>query len=89
MPDQQNTYAENIYGKRALQFDYWGIPKSLIGKDAIYVRSDRTEYKNDLKEIKKYFDDVVELQTFEYKFINGKTARKIICYYATNYKGQN
>ena len=89
LPDQQNTNAENIYGKRALQFDYWGIHKNLIGKDAIYVRSDRTEYKNDLKEIKKYFDDVVELETFEYKFINGKTARKIICYYATNYKGQN
>jgi hypothetical protein len=89
LPDQQNTYAENIYGKRALQFDYWGIPQNLIGKDAIYVRSDRTEYKNDLKEIKKYFDNVVELQTFEYKFINGKTARKIICYYASNYKGQN
>jgi len=89
LPDQQNTYAENIYGKRALQFDYWGVPDDLIGKDAIYLRSDRTEYKADLKEIKKYFDDVVELETFEYKFVNGKTARKIICYYATNYKGQN
>ena len=89
LPDQQNTYAENIYGKRALQFDYWGIPEDLVGKDAIYVRSNRTEYKNDLKLIKKYFDDVKEIKTFEYKFINGKTARKIICYYATNYKGQN
>ncbi len=89
LPDQQNTYAENIYGKRALQFDYWGIPESLIGKDAIYVRSNRTEYKNDLMEIKKYFDAVEELEVFDYKFINGKSARKIICYYATNYKGQN
>jgi len=89
LPDQQNTYAENIYGKRALQFDYWGIQESLIGKDALYVRSNRTEYKSDLKEIKKYFDEVVELETFDYKFISGKSARKIICYYATNYKGQN
>lgn len=89
LPDQQNTYAENIYGKRALQFDYWGIPQNLIGKDALYVRSNRTEYDADLKEIKKYFDEVVELETFEYKFITGKSARKIICYYAKNYKGQN
>ena len=89
LPDQQNTYAENIYGKRALQFDYWGIPNNLVGKDAIYVRSDRTEYSSDLKEIEKYFDSVVELKTFDYKFINGKSARKIICYYAKNYKGQN
>ncbi|MCK5456400.1 MAG: glycosyltransferase family 39 protein, partial [Melioribacteraceae bacterium] len=89
LPDQQNTYAENIYGKRALQFDYWGIPDNLKGKDALYVRSNRTEYKSDLKEIKKYFDEVIELETFDYKFINGKSARKIICYYAKNYKGQN
>ena len=81
--------AENIYGKRALQFDYWGIPDNLKGKDALYVRSDRTEYKNDLEEIKKYFDEVVEIEIFDYKFINGKSARKIICYYAKNYKGQN
>jgi len=88
LPDQQNTYAENIYGKRALQFDYWGIPDSLTGKDAIYVRSNRTEYSPDLKEIKKYFDEVTEIDTFNYKFFNGKSARKIICYYAKNYKGK-
>ncbi|MCF6269655.1 MAG: glycosyltransferase family 39 protein [Melioribacteraceae bacterium] len=89
LPDQQNTYAENIYGKRALQFDYWGIPNRLKGKDAIYVRSNRTEYDADLNEIKKYFDEVVELETFDYKFVNGKSVRKIICYYAKNYKGPN
>ncbi len=89
LPDQQNTYAENIYGKRALQFDYWGIPSKLKGMDALYVRSNRTEYDADLKEIKKYFDSVEELKTFEYKFVTGKSARKIICYYAKNYKGQN
>ncbi len=89
LPDKQNTYAENIYGKRALQFDYWGIPNKLKGMDALYVRSNRTEYNADLKEIKKYFDEVVELEIFDYKFVNGKSARKIICYYAKNYKGPN
>lgn len=89
LPDQQNTYAENIYGKRALQFDYWGIPNKLKGMDALYVRSNRTEYDADLKEIKKYFEDVVELEVFDYKFVNGKSARKIICYYAKNYKGKD
>ena len=53
------------------------------------MRSDRTEYKSDLDEIKKYFDEVVEIETLDYKFFNGKSARKIICYYAKNYKGQN
>jgi len=89
VPDQQDTYAENIYGKRALQFDYWGIPKNLIGKNALYIRSARSEYKTDLKEIRQHFDEVTELKVFEYKFINGKSARKIYCYYAKNYKGTN
>ena len=89
VPDQQDTYAENIYGKRALQFDYWGIPKNLIGKNALYIRSDRSEYKPDLKEILQHFDEVTELKVFEYKFINDKSARKIYCYYAKNYKGTN
>lgn len=89
LPDQQNTYAENIYGKRALQFDYWGIPKTLVGKDALFVRSDRSEYSLGLKEIGQYFDEVTELQVFEYKFFTGTIARRIYCYYAKNYKGSN
>ncbi len=89
LPDQQDTYAENIYGKRALQFDYWEIPKNLIGKNALYVRSNRSEYKPDLKDIQKYFEEVTELQVFDYKFLNEKSARKIYCYYAKNYKGAN
>ncbi|MEN8191753.1 MAG: glycosyltransferase family 39 protein [Bacteroidota bacterium] len=89
LPDQQDTYAENIYGKRALQFDYWGIPDELIGKNALYIRSDRTEYSADLKEIGQHFDKVTKLKVFDYKFINGKSARKIYCYYAENYKKSN
>ena len=50
---------------------------------------DFQEIKVNNCEIEKYFDSVVELKTFDYKYINGKSARKIICYYAKNYKGQN
>ncbi len=89
LPDQQNTYAENIYGERALQFDYWSSPNQLIGKDALYIRSDRSEYSKDLNEIKQYFENVTEIKVFEYKFFTGQIARRIYCYYAENYKGPN
>jgi 4-amino-4-deoxy-L-arabinose transferase-like glycosyltransferase len=32
--------AENIYGDKALQFDYWLKPMSLTGRDALLVQSD-------------------------------------------------
>ena len=87
LPDQQDTYAENIYGKRALQFDYWGIPQMLTGKNALYVFTDRREYESELNSVKKYFDEVKEMKIFEYDFFNIKSTRKIFCYYAENYKG--
>lgn len=86
LPDQQDTYAENIYGKRGLQFDYWGIPDSLKGKDALYIFTDRHEYDNDLNQVGEYFDRVELLEKFEYNFYGSHT-RTIYCYLAKNYKG--
>lgn len=87
LPDQQNTYAENIYGKRGLQFDYWGIPDDLIGKDALYVFSNRREYKNNLEIVRNYFEKVTLLKEYKYSFFGGKETRVIYCYEAKNYFG--
>ena len=87
LPDQQDTYAKNIYGKRALQFDYWGIPQTLAGKNALYIFTDRREYENELDTVRKYFDEVKEIEIFEYDFFNLTHTRTIYCYYAKNYKG--
>ncbi len=86
LPDQQDTYAQNIYGRPALQFDIWGTPDSLQGKDALYVFTDRREYKNDLKYVRPYFDSVEPLKEFEYHFGNGIHVRTIYCYYAKTYR---
>lgn len=86
LPDQQDTYAENIYGGRGLQFDYWGIPDSLKGKDALYIFTDRREYDSNLEQVREYFDSVELLEEFEYNF-NGTHTRSIFCYLAKNYKG--
>ena len=86
MKHDQEVYAQNIYGQPALQFDIWGIPDSLHGKDALYIFSDRYEYKSDLHLVEQYFDEVTPLRLFLYYFDDRKT-RVISCYYARNYAG--
>lgn len=86
LPDKQNTYAENIFGLRALQFDYWDNPNRLKGKNALYIFDNRKEYKPKLEEVEKYFDEVKPLEKFEYTFY-GKKTRTINCYLCINYHG--
>lgn len=86
LPDQQDTYCQNIYGQPALQFDLWPLPNDLNGKDALYIFDNRKEYKNDLEKVKLYFDSVDLLEKFEYKFLNKFPVRIIYCYHARNYQ---
>ncbi len=87
--DNQETYSANIFGEAGLQFDIWGVPDSLKGKNAIYVFTDRREYKPQLKKVAKYFDKVTKITEFDYKFANKIHTRTIYCYYAENYHGKN
>jgi hypothetical protein len=82
----QQVYAQNIYGKPALQFDYWPLPDSLYGKDAFYIIADRREYKNDLKFVQACFDSVGHHHDF-ISYFREKPIRKISVYYAKNYHG--
>jgi len=82
----QRVYAQNIYGKPALQFDYWPLPDSLIGKDALYIIADRREYKNDLKYVQAFFDSIWRQDDF-ISYFREKPIRKISVYYAKNYHG--
>ncbi len=87
LPDQQNTFAENIFGERALQFDYWEDPKKLIGKNALYVFDDRKEYKPKLETVAKHFEEINEIAKYQYNFFAGAKARIINVYYCQNYLG--
>ncbi len=89
LPDHQDTYAQNIYGRPALQFDVWGVPDSLKSKNALYIFDNRREYKNDLQYVKKVFDRVQLVQTYEYRFLDRFPTRTIYCYYAENYHGSD
>lgn len=84
--DDQEVYAQNIFGQPALQFDIWGIPDSLSGKNAIYVFSDRYEYKSQIDSVRRFFNRLKPLTTFEYFFNNQEKTRIISCYFGEGYK---
>jgi 4-amino-4-deoxy-L-arabinose transferase-like glycosyltransferase len=86
LPGQPRTYAQDIYGERALQFDYFPRDRDLKGATGILVVSDQAQSRLDLKRLKPYFDsvelaDVVETKAF------GRVTRRVEIYRALNYKG--
>lgn len=89
----KKVYGENIIGKFALQYDYIGDNLSLLnGKNAIFINS-KKRFKNDGKlgenpeKLEPYFDSIKELDPILIKH-NGKTVRKFLIYYVTNYKNK-
>jgi hypothetical protein len=87
LSDEQEVYAQNIYGQPALQFDVWGMPAALKGQDALFVFTDRKEYKPDLDKVGEYFDEITLILEEDFMFSTNQKARTIYCYYARNYKG--
>ena len=86
LPGQPRTYAQDIYGVRALQFDYFPLDTDLKGATGILVLSDQSNSKLDLARVAPYFDalervDVVETKAF------GRVTRRVEIYRGTNYKG--
>lgn len=87
LPDHQETFAQNIYGRPALQFDFWSDPDLLQSRDALYIRTDRREYKDDLQFISSCFEEINLIETYEIKFGKDTAVRKIYCYHAKSYRG--
>jgi 4-amino-4-deoxy-L-arabinose transferase-like glycosyltransferase len=86
LPGQERTYAQDIYGARALQFDHGSAPEDLRGATGLLVLSDQPQSHLDLSRLKPYFDSVtlaavVETRTF------GRVLRRIEIYRCENYKG--
>jgi 4-amino-4-deoxy-L-arabinose transferase-like glycosyltransferase len=86
LPGQPRTYAQDIYGAPALQFDYFPLTSDLKGATAILVLSDQDQGDLDRERLKAYFDTVERVDVVEAKAF-GKVTRRIEIYRATNYKG--
>jgi 4-amino-4-deoxy-L-arabinose transferase-like glycosyltransferase len=86
LPNQQRTYAQDIYGARALQFDHGPAPEDLRGATGLLVLSDQSQSRLDLARLKPFFEsvtlaDVIEVRSF------GRVVRRIEIYRCTGYTG--
>lgn len=84
-PEQERTYAQNILGKKALQFDYWSSPEALKGQNAIFVVADIEGFKN-MDALKNRFERVIKEE--DLKVVrHGITFRTFNIYRCYGYKG--
>ncbi len=84
---QQRTYAQDIYGERALEYDYFPADRDLTGATGILVMTDQAQSKVDLERLRPYFDTVERVDVIEATF-SGRIVRRIEIYQATNYRGR-
>jgi hypothetical protein len=86
LPGQPRTYAQDIYGDTALQFDYFPLVRDLKGATGIFVLADTDRKGLDLERLKTHFDDVELVDVIEAAAF-GKLTRRIEIYRFSNYKG--
>ena len=83
---QPRTYAQDIYGDSALQFDYFPLDRNLTGATGILVVSDDDHSAIDLGRLKAYFDACVPADAIE-AMAFGEMTRRVEVFRCTNYKG--
>jgi hypothetical protein len=83
---QPRTYAQDIYGARALQFDYFPLERDLKGATGILVRSDQAQSQLDLERLAPYCDTLERADAFE-TMAFGRVTRRIEIFLCTGYKG--
>lgn len=82
-PFRDVILAENVYGKPALQYDFWFDVRNFAGWDGILVYSDYNP-SIDLDEVRKYFHQVIFIE--EFKIIkNRKIFRRFYIYHCKGY----
>ena len=86
LPGQPRTYAQDIYGVRALQFDYWPLSSELKGATGILVTSDQAQSRLNLDRVRPYFDTLEKVDTIETRAF-GRVTRHIEIWRGTGYTG--
>lgn len=86
LPGQPETFAQNVFGEGALQFDYWQNPDELRGKTGILVVDDRREYRFKPEKIKPYFDTVEKIDELTFENF-GQHTRRMQVFRCENYHG--
>ncbi|MCF7796527.1 MAG: glycosyltransferase family 39 protein [Lentisphaeria bacterium] len=86
LPGQPETFAQNVFGEGALQFDYWKSPNELRGRTGILVVDDRREYRFKQDKIAPYFDSMEMIADLTFENF-GQHTRRIRVFRCENYHG--
>jgi hypothetical protein len=86
MAGQPRTYAQDIYGEPALQFDHFPLPSNLKGATGILVLDGRAGRALDLQRLAPYCDTVERVDEVETRGF-GKAKRRTEIYRCTGYHG--
>ena len=86
LPGQPRTYAQDIYGARALQYDYMPLDEELKGATGLLVLSDQRQSRVDLTLIRPWFDSIETVATVETRAF-GRVVRRVEILRCTNYRG--
>jgi 4-amino-4-deoxy-L-arabinose transferase-like glycosyltransferase len=80
------TYAQDIYGEGALQFDHLPLEGSLQGAAGILAMDDRRDQATPPSQLLQYFGSVTKVATVEVGH-GRKTTRRIDLYLCRDYRG--
>jgi hypothetical protein len=86
LPGQPRTYAQDIYGARALQFDYFPLSGDLKGATGILVTSDQAQSRLNLERVRPSFDTLEKVDTVETRAF-GRVTRRVEIWRGTGYRG--
>ena len=86
LPGQPRTYAQDIYGAPALQFDHFPLHGDLEGATGILVLSDQRQSRLDQDRVKPYFDTLQQVDTIETRAF-GRVTRRVEIWRGSGYKG--
>ena len=81
---QERTYAQDILGKPALQYDYFPKERDLTGATGLFVSSDQAQSKPDLAALQARFDSVVRIDVVRVERF-GRPTRNIEIWQCSNY----
>ncbi len=86
-PTQERTYAQDILGRRALQYDHFPHLTDLIGATGFLVLSDQAQSALDIEKVRPLFDALERVEVFEVGTM-GHTTRRIEIWRGAGYHGR-
>jgi 4-amino-4-deoxy-L-arabinose transferase-like glycosyltransferase len=86
-PSQERTYAQDIFGRPALQYDYFPRTDDLTGATGFLVLSDQAQSALDVNAVRPLFETLERVDVVEAGAL-GRTTRRIEVWRGRGYRGR-